>query len=109
MTARQLCAIHHQVARHWTPPTLAGDAGISRSVLAERFAHFVGVPPMQYLARWRMQVAARLLTDGDSKVATIASMTGYESEAPFSRAFDRVVGAPPAEWRRRQASGRTSS
>jgi AraC-like DNA-binding protein len=60
---------------------------------------------MQYLASWRMQLAARRLADGDAKVAAIALDVGYDSEAAFSRAFRRATGVPPAEWRRRQGAG----
>ena len=74
-------------------------AGLSRSALAERFAHFVGDPPMQYLTRWRMQVAARLLADGQAKVSAVALQVGYDSEAAFSRAFKKAAGVPPDAWR----------
>jgi AraC-like DNA-binding protein len=58
------------------------------------------MPPMQYLARWRMQVAAGLLTSGTAKVAGVAAQVGYDSEAAFNRAFKKMVGMPPAAWRR---------
>jgi AraC-like DNA-binding protein len=74
--------------------------GLSRSVLAERFTGFVGQPPMQYLTNWRMQLAANHLLSSTDSVAAIAERVGYESEAAFSRAFKKAVGAPPAEWRK---------
>ena len=74
---------------------------MSRSVLADRFAHLVGCPPMQYLTLWRMQIAARRLADGATKVAAVAHEVGYESEAAFSRAFKKAAGLAPAAWRRR--------
>jgi AraC-like DNA-binding protein len=58
---------------------------------------------MHYLAHWRMQVATGLLANGSDNVAQVAFAVGYESEAAFSRAFKRVVGAPPASWRKAQA------
>ena len=60
----------------------------------------IGVPPMQYLAQWRMQAAARLLLETRATVAAIALDVGYDSEAAFTRAFKRLVGKPPAAWRR---------
>jgi AraC-like DNA-binding protein len=75
-------------------------------VLAERFAHLVGKPPMQYLAEWRMQLAAARLTGSHDKVAAIAADVGYESEAAFSRAFKRLVGEAPASFRRRRTGPR---
>jgi AraC-like DNA-binding protein len=55
---------------------------------------------MQYLAQWRMQLAAGRLASGTAKVAAIAEEVGYESEAAFSRAFKRLMGVSPAAWRR---------
>jgi AraC-like DNA-binding protein len=74
--------------------------GLSRSALHERFVQLIGVPPMQYLAQWRMQAAAHLLLDTRATVATIALEVGYDSEAAFARAFKRLLGRPPAAWRR---------
>ena len=84
----------------WTLEEAAGRTGLSRSALAERFVHYVGMPPMHYLACWRMQIAARLLADSDLTIAAVADKAGYGSEAAFSRAFKKLVGAPPAAWRR---------
>jgi AraC-like DNA-binding protein len=72
---------------------------MSRSTLHERFVHFIGQPPIQYLAQWRMQVAARLLRDTKAKLLEVALGVGYESEAAFSRAFKREVGVAPGAWR----------
>lgn len=96
-----LAMLHGRPAHGWTLEKLAKDVGLSRSALADRFAHVVGQPPMQYLAHWRMQVAARLLADGGAKVCAVASDVGYDSEAAFSRAFKKIVGMPPAVWRKR--------
>jgi AraC-like DNA-binding protein len=96
---RALAALHADPARAWTLQALGRTAGLSRSALAERFAQFVGRPPMQYLAMWRMQLAAGHLRSGIDNVATIASRVGYESEAAFSRAFKKAVGVPPKAWR----------
>jgi AraC-like DNA-binding protein len=101
---RALAMLHERPAQPWTVEQLAEEAGVSRAVLAHRFALLVGCPPMQYLARWRMQIAARLLADGATKVAAIAHEVGYESEAAFSRAFRKVAGVPPATWRRTMAN-----
>jgi AraC-like DNA-binding protein len=96
---RALALLHEQPARTWTLPTLAKEAGASRSALADRFTRLVGQPPMAYLTQWRMQLAARLLTDGARKVSAVASEVGYDSEAAFSRAFKRAAGHAPAAWR----------
>ncbi len=92
--------LHAQPAHDWSLEELAREVAVSRSVLAERFAHFVGIPPMQYLAQWRMQLAASLLSSTTQVLAEIAERVGYGSEAAFSRAFKRWVGVAPADWRR---------
>jgi len=102
MVGRALGLLHERPAQRWTLRGLAREVGLSRSALAERFTHFVGQPPMQYLARWRMQLAARRLADGGAKVSAVARDVGYDSEAAFSRAFKKAAGMPPADWRRRQ-------
>jgi len=104
LVAAAQTAIHASPARAWSVATLAREVGTSRSVLAERFTRLVGDPPMQYVARWRMQVAAHQLLSTVDTVAAIAERVGYESEAAFTRAFKRIVGAAPTPWRRRRAS-----
>ena len=103
---RALQLLHARPHETWTLTGLAAGAGLSRSALAERFQRLVGQPPMQYLAHWRMQCAARLLADGDAKVAAVAHAVGYDSEAAFSRAFKKLVGVSPASWRRGLLAGR---
>jgi len=97
---RGLGLLHGAPAHPWTLDELAERAATSRSVFADRFTTLVGRPPMQYLAQWRMQLAANRLLTGTAKVATIAEEVGYESEPAFSRAFRRQMGASPAAWRR---------
>ncbi|WP_036264674.1 AraC family transcriptional regulator [Methylocapsa aurea] len=97
---KALSLMHSGPARNWTIEDLAKDVGLSRSVLAERFADLVGMPPMHYLAKWRMQIASGLLSGG-ANIAAVAAETGYGSEAAFSRAFKKIVGTPPSAWRRR--------
>jgi AraC-like DNA-binding protein len=98
---RALALLHERPSDPWTVEALAQRAGVSRSGLAERFAALVGQPPMQYLARWRMQLAAGLLAAEQAKVSAVALEVGYDSEAAFSRAFKALVGVTPAAWRKR--------
>jgi len=97
---RGLGLLHEAPAHPWTLDELAGRVAMSRSAFADRFASVVGQPPMQYLAQWRMQLAAGRLAAGTAKVAAIAEEVGYDSEAAFSRAFKRLMGVSPAAWRR---------
>ena len=99
MVGQALAALHREPREPWTVEQLARAVGLSRSVLAERFTAMIGQPPMQYLALWRMQLASRFLLEG-RQVAAVAGAVGYESEAAFSRAFKKLVGSPPATWRR---------
>ncbi len=103
---RALALLHEKPGEPWTLERLGDQAGLSRTVLHERFVHFIGQPPMQYLTRWRMQVAAGRLRDTDDKVLEIALDVGYESEAAFSRAFRREVGESPGAWRRARRTSR---
>jgi AraC-like DNA-binding protein len=100
---KALSLIHACPSRNWTIEDLAKDVGLSRSVLAERFTDLVGIPPMQYLAKWRMQIASGLLSGGRTNIAKVAADIGYGSEAAFSRAFKRMVGVSPSAHRHRAA------
>jgi len=107
---RALALMHDEPARDWTVDELGRRVGLSRSALHERFAEMIGQPPMQYLANWRMQVGAGLLRNTNATVAAVAQEVGYESEAAFAKAFKRLVGHPPAAWRRQvNPSSRTPS
>jgi AraC-like DNA-binding protein len=110
VVGRGLGLLHGAPAHSWTIDELADGVAMSRSAFADRFTAFVGQPPMQYLAQWRMQLAAGRLATGDAKVAAIAEEVGYDSEAAFSRAFKRLMGVSPAAWRRaREAAERSET
>jgi len=100
---RALAEIHRDPGHGWTLESLARKVAMSRSAFAEHFMKFVGTPPMQYLANWRMQVAANQLLSTTDSVTVVANAVGYDSEAAFSRAFKKVLGVPPSEWRRNRA------
>jgi AraC-like DNA-binding protein len=100
---RALRLIHGQPAINWTLESLAREAGLSRSVFAKRFHHYVNVSPMQYLTHWRMQLAGRRLEASGVSIAQASAEIGYESEAAFSRAFKKFTGVPPGRWRKRHS------
>jgi len=97
---RALGALHARPAHPWTAEELAREACLSRSAFAERFTNTIGLPPMSYLARWRMLLAEQRLRESSEAIAQIAATVGYESESTFSRAFAREVGVAPGAWRK---------
>lgn len=99
-----LTVLHRMPWHPWTVATLAAEIGASRSVLAERFTRFLGEPPLKYLARWRLQLAARQLQTTGKGILELAAEVGYTSETAFIRAFKREFGLPPAQYRRKCAA-----
>lgn len=99
MVGRALAQLHRSLDRHWTSEELARSVGMSRSAFADRFTRIMGEAPMRYLAKQRLQLAAKRLEEPGTSIARIAFEVGYESEAAFNRAFKRVFGTPPAAWR----------
>jgi transcriptional regulator GlxA family with amidase domain len=110
---RALALMHGDPGRAWSVDELAREVALSRSALADRFTALVGEPPIQYLMRWRLALAAQTLRAGSDSIGRVAERSGYESEAAFSRAFKREFGAPPAAWRKadpdRKAASRRAS
>lgn len=100
--AKALGAMHEQLRKPWTLASLAKTAGLSRAAFATRFVEAVGETPMKYLLRCRMRHAITLLRDGRTGLAQIAQRVGYASEAAFSNAFKRHVGAAPGAYRKRE-------
>jgi transcriptional regulator GlxA family with amidase domain len=109
--SRALAEMHREPAREWTLVDLARESGVSRSVLTERFARFLGVSPMTYLTDWRLELGAEALRTTSRSVQRVALDVGYESEAAFNRAFKRKFSSPPARYRREsraQPAGRVA-
>lgn len=96
---RALTLIHENPRASWNVDDLGKQVGMSRSALAARFKALLGMPPMQYVTRLRLQQACQLLRETQKSISEVADDVGYESEAAFSRAFKRLVGQPPAAWR----------
>jgi AraC-like DNA-binding protein len=97
---RAIALIHRDPARNWTVASLAVELAMSRSAFAARFTELVDEPAMQYVTRWRMQVAVSALRNDGATVGELASRLGYRSEAAFARAFKRVIGVPPGAVKR---------
>jgi AraC-like DNA-binding protein len=94
-----ISSIHRAPSTDWTVSKLASIAGMGRSAFSERFSLLVGEPPIQYLSRWRLHVAASLLRRGQGSVANVAAHVGYQSESSFSKAFSKLFGTPPSKAR----------
>lgn len=99
VVAATLRAVHDDPAHAWSVAELAAQAKVSRATLARRFAATIGEPPLSYLARWRMLLAARLLRDTADPLAAVARAVGYSSEFAFAKAFKRYHGTPPGACR----------
>jgi AraC-like DNA-binding protein len=99
---KALWLLHSRPTEAWTLDRLAQAVGLSRTIFVNRFTHYVEIPPMQYLTRWRLQLAARLLEmeRPGAGIAQAAAEVGYESEAAFNRAFKSFAGLPPGAWRK---------
>jgi AraC-like DNA-binding protein len=106
---KALALVHRRPAQPWTIADLAREVGLSRSVLAERFRHYLGEPPMSYLTRWRLQLGAQMLKSSSRSVAEVAAGVGYESEAAFNRAFKREYRVPPARFRSESRASENAS
>lgn len=104
IVSKSLAMLHARVDHPWTIAELAEGVGVSRTALVDRFSKYLAEPPMAYLTRWRLRLAAQALTTTPRGVADIAAEVGYESEAAFNRAFKREFGTPPARYRREQRS-----
>lgn len=102
VVATALAQMHQDPAHPWTVAELAARASVSRSTLAARFKTVVGIGPLDYLTRWRIELAARQLRDGKVTVARVAHAVGYGTESALSVAFKRVLGMSPSVYRRRQ-------
>jgi AraC family transcriptional regulator, alkane utilization regulator len=99
-----LAQMHRDPRRAWTVPELAQHACLSRSAFADRFTQAMGEPPLTYLTRHRMRLAARQLSSSGLAIARIADQVGYASEAAFSQAFKREYGLSPSVWRAQQVA-----
>nr|WP_225737344.1 helix-turn-helix transcriptional regulator [Dyella acidiphila] len=96
--------MHADPARRWTLHELATQAGMSRSIFAQRFRDKVGEAPIAYLTHWRMRLAAERLMTGEDTLAHIAQSFGYESENAFNTAFKRVMGCSPRRYARAETA-----
>lgn len=106
VVGRALHALHQTPEHDWTMNTLAAAAASSRSNLATRFRDVLGEPPMHYLMKLRMEMAAGMMHNRSRSLAGISSDVGYQSTAAFQRAFKRCFGVPPGVWRHEHETGK---
>jgi AraC-like DNA-binding protein len=95
-----LNSMHKRIEHPWTVASLASEAGMSRSAFAQRFKELMRESPLEYLTRWRMHRGSDLLRESDRKLADVAQAVGYDSDGSFHKAFKRVLGIAPGEYRR---------
>ena len=109
IVGKSLMLLHSRIQHPWTIAELAREVGLSRSSLVERFTRYLSEPPMAYLIRWRLQLAARALAATSRGISEIAADVGYESESAFNRAFKREFDSPPARYRREHRAANEST
>ncbi len=100
-----LDSMHKRIEHPWTVASLASEAGMSRSAFAQRFKELMNESPLEYLTRWRMYRGSDLLRESDRKLADVAQAVGYDSDGAFHKAFKRVLGIAPGEYRRSVSLG----
>ena len=105
---KALGLIHSAPHTPWTVPRLAREVGMSRSPFAARFTASVGLTPMSYLKRWRLQLATRLLQNPVLTLAAVSERVGYDSVEAFSRVFRREFGVAPGQYRRAHILGQSA-
>jgi transcriptional regulator GlxA family with amidase domain len=105
--AAVLAAMHARPQESWQLPSLAALAGMSRASFSEHFRRVMGMPPVEYLARWRVALACKLLRKGLS-VKAVSGQVGYTSAAAFTRAFTEHLGISPSLWIRDEKKGGAS-
>jgi len=98
--SKSIEAIHKDPSFKWTLLSLAREAGLSRSVFAERFRLLTGLPPMQYVTNWRMDRAKKLLDDKTISTATIGEQVGYQADEAFQKVFKKTFGVTPSQYRK---------
>ena len=103
LVGQTLALLHQHPGQPWTIAELARRVGTSRTVLADRFRFYLGEPPIAYLTRWRLNLAAEMLASTQLGIGEIAGKAGYTAEAAFNRAFKRAFGCPPAQFRQGKA------
>jgi len=97
--AQALSVMHNEPEQPWSIATLAARVGMSRSTFAAQFRELVGETPLDYLTRWRMQRAARMLRAGEAPLKEVVARSGYASEAAFRAAFRKWIGSSPGALR----------
>lgn len=99
---KALSLMHENPGKFWTVDSLASESLMSRAVFGKRFSALVGEPPLTYLTRWRIGLAARSIRESRKPLSEISGEVGYESEFSFSKAFGRIMGLPPGRYRTRE-------
>ena len=82
-----------------TVSDIAASAAISESECLRCFRSTIGMPPIQYVKRYRVQKAAELLTSTDRHIAEIGDLCGFQDTSYFTRTFHEIKGLTPSEYR----------
>jgi len=96
---KSLSLIHTNPGKQWTLEILGKETGMSRTAFATKFTELVGEPMLQYLTKWRMNLAVMRLKDGEKVTPELVEQLGYKSESAFRRTFKKVIGKNTSEFK----------
>lgn len=105
---KALSAVHAEPGRGWTLASMAAEAGLSRARFAALFAQMIGVPPGEYLTRWRLGLARTLLRRG-LPLKQVAAEVGYANASALGRIFSQRLGHSPVAWQRADSASRVAA
>ena len=98
--ARLMDFVRAHPAQDWTLASLADRAAMSVRTLQRQFRQSLGMSPVDWLVRERVEVARQLLETSTRPLAHVSSLAGFGSEESFRRHFRLATGVSPMAYRR---------
>lgn len=98
--------LHENFSRAVQLEEVAAAASVSKRECLRCFQRTIGIAPIQYLTKFRVRQASRLLADTELPVTEVGLSCGFESPSYFSLTFRRLTGMTPREYRRHFTGGK---